>query len=473
MTTDAKPRFRVQAGTADSFVNFQAKVGWGAGNQGDYSGYQLTYISRNRVQLEAMYRGSWIVGQAVDAVAEDMTRAGITIHSDLPPDQIETLGQDLRRMNIWPQLASVIKWARLYGGAVGLMLIDGQHLASPLRPETIARGQFRGILPLDRWQVQPSMTDLVEDYGPHLGQPRYYDVVAAGGGLPAGRIHYSRLIRFDGVELPWWQRQAENGWGLSVVERLYDRLIAFDSSTLGAAQLAYKAHLRVMKIDGLRDLIASGGKAMDALTEWLKFVRLGQTNEGLTVVDAKDEFQTHAYTFTGLDSLLLQFGQQLSGALQIPLVRLFGQSPAGLNSTGESDLRMYYDAIKQQQEGRLGLPMDTLLDVMCRSSLGIEPPASFAYSFNPLWQLSDAEKATTGKAITEAVLLGRDAGIVSDQVALRELRQQSRVTGMWTNITDEDIAAAEDRPLPPIEALPPVADPKPTEEPDAPPQADD
>ena len=30
-----------------------------------------------------------------------------------------------------------------------------------------------------------------------------------------------------------------------------------------------------------------------------------------------------------------------SGALQIPLVRLMGQSPAGLNSAGESDLRTY------------------------------------------------------------------------------------------------------------------------------------
>ncbi|MDR0067321.1 DUF1073 domain-containing protein, partial [Acinetobacter sp. 11520] len=85
--------------------------------------------------------------------------------------------------------------------------------------------------------------------------------------------------------------------------------------------------------------------------------RQWQSNEGLTLMDADDTYEAHQYNFSGLDNILLQFGQQISGATGIPLVRLFGQSPAGLNATGESDLANYYDNINQQQEGRLRTPL--------------------------------------------------------------------------------------------------------------------
>jgi len=32
--------------------------------------------------------------------------------------------------------------------------------------------QFKGLLVLDRWQVAPSLTDLVSDIGPDLGMPK-------------------------------------------------------------------------------------------------------------------------------------------------------------------------------------------------------------------------------------------------------------------------------------------------------------
>ena len=53
--------------------------------------------------------------------------------------------------------------------------------------------------------------------------------------------------------------------GMSVVERIWDRLTAFDSATVGAAQLVYKAHLRTYSVEKLRELIALGGPAFEAL----------------------------------------------------------------------------------------------------------------------------------------------------------------------------------------------------------------
>jgi len=310
--------------TIDSFVNFNARVGIGANNQSNGSTYRFDFVSRNRVQMEAMYRTSWIAGKAVDCVADDMTRAGIEITSNgLKPDDIEHINNAFDTLEIWNGLRDTIKWARLYGGAIGVLMIDGQDISTPLRIDTIQKDQFKGLLVLDRWLVQPSLEDLVTEMGPSIGLPRYYSVIADAMALRNQKIHYSRVIRLEGLRLPYWQRVSENLWGQSVCERLWDRLVAFDSTTQGAAQLVYKAHLRTYKVKDLRSIIALGGKAFEGLVKQIEQIRIWQSNEGLTLMDDSDTFETHSYSFAGIDNVLLQMGQQLSGAIDVPLTAIF------------------------------------------------------------------------------------------------------------------------------------------------------
>jgi len=436
--------------TGDSFQNFASKVGIGTDNQSSGSTYGFNPISRNRGLLEWMYRGSWICGKVVDCPADDMTRAGIEMTGDIHPDDIDKIHNGLNETATWSGINSTAKWGRLYGGAIGVMLIDGQKPDTPLRTEAVSKGAYKGLLVLDRWMVQPNYSELVTEFGPDLGKPKFYETVVEGFAIPKMRIHYSRCLRIDGVDLPFWQKITENLYGMSVLERLYDRLVAFDSTTQGAAQLVYKAHLRTLSVEGLRNIIAAGGKALEGLVGQVEMMRRYQTNEGVSLIDAKDKFETHQYTFSGLDQVLLAFGQQLSGAADIPLTRLFGQSPAGMNATGESDMRNYYDGINQQQELRLRRPMTTLLDVQARS-VGVTLPDGWGFKFNPLWQLSDEEKANIADKVSTAVDRMESAGVISPKIALKELKQSSRVTGIFSNITDEDINAASDDPPPPDE----------------------
>lgn len=439
--------------TADSFQNFAARVGLGAGSQHDQSTYSPNYLSRNRIRLESMYRSSWVVGQAVDVVADDMTREGINMRGLDAPEDGEEIQQELDRLQVWGKLNKTIKWSRLYGGAIAVMLIDGQNVSTPLNIKTIGKDQFKGLLVLDRWMVTPTLNDLVTDYGPDYGMPRFYDVITDSVGLCNQRVHYSRVVRMDGVELPYWQAIAENLWGQSVIERLEDRLTIFDSATLGAGQLVYKAHLRTYKVKGLRSIIAAGGKLYDALVKQIEQIRMWQSNEGMTLMDAEDTFETHQYSFSGLDDLLIQFGQQISGALGIPLVRLFGQSPAGMNSTGESDLSNYYDNINQQQEGRLRTPLQTLIEVISLSKLGKSLPDSFKFDFASLWQIDEKVKAEVANTIVQAVTTAEENGLISRSTALKELRQSSEVTGVFSHISDEEIENADDDPPAPRSEL--------------------
>lgn len=445
----ATPRWQ----TGDSFQNLKSRLGYGAGSQQDGAGFGFDFISRNRTQLEAAYQSNWMCSVAVDLKAEDMTREGMDIYSTLDPDGIEQIHNEWDGLELWDRLCDTIKWSRLYGGALAVMLIDGQKMDTPLRLDAIGKGQFRGLMVLDRWLVQPTLQDLVTEYSPDLGMPKYYDVVADSMALQRQRIHHSRVIRIDGQDLPYWRKLSENLWGVSVLEKVWDRIVAFDSATEGAAQLIYKAHLRTYKVADLRAIIGAGGPAFEGLLKQIDMIRQFQSNEGLTLMDATDEFETHSYSFAGLSDMIIQFGQQLSGAVQIPMVRLFGQSPAGLNSTGESDLKTYYDDVSRQQNRKLRSGVMKLVDIVCRSALGKELPEGTTIKFRPLYQMSAQEKATVAQSITDAVGKVFDAGIIDRDTALKELRQSAETTGVFSNISDEDITEAESDPPPGSESL--------------------
>lgn len=172
--------------TADGYNNFTAKLGTNTQNIQTGGTYVPGYITRNRVMLEFAYRSSFLVGAGVDSMADDMTRKGISISSKLEPGQkgkVETFWDDFA---IWDGVNDVLKWSRLYGGAILVMLIDGQDMSTPLNIDRIKEGQFKGVMALDRWMVNPSYNHLVTDYGPEFGKPKFYKVVVNQQGIPPG-----------------------------------------------------------------------------------------------------------------------------------------------------------------------------------------------------------------------------------------------------------------------------------------------
>lgn len=437
-----------QQATQDSYQNAMLKLGMGADNPLSASTYGFNPITRIRTLLEWIYRGSWLGGIAVDIVADDMTRAGIEINSEMDPESQDNLRKAETKYNFWGSLNETIKWSRLYGGCIMVALIDGQDLSTPYREELpLMPGQLKGFLVLDKWMVEARLEQLVSEYGPDLGLPMWYRVSSDAPALRGQNIHYSRVLRMAGVDLPYWQRVQENLWGLSVFERLYDRMVALDSSTQGAAQLVYKSFLRTYKMAGMTDLLSTGGDiGIATMMKKMDMVRRFQSNEGLTVIDGKDDVTTQINgSFSGISDVILQMEQQISGTLQIPLVRMLGQSPAGLNSTGESDLRTYYDGINAQQERTVRRPVDRMLRMMAQSE-AISLPNDFNWSFRTLWQLDEGQKSEIASRDATSIAEMVEAQLIDTATGMKELKQQSRVTGRFDNITDEAIKTAEMEP---------------------------
>ena len=424
--------------TADGYNNFTAKLGNNTQNIQTGGSYTPGYITRNQVMLEFAYRSSFLVGAGVDAMADDMTRKGINISSKLDPGQKGKIEKFWDDAAIWDGLNDNLKWSRLYGGSILVVMIEGQDMSSPLKLDRIKEGQFKGVMVLDKWMVNPSYYDLVTDYGPEFGKPKFYKVVVNQQGIPPWKIHHSRVIRMEGDTLPFQQAQTENGWGMSVVERIFERIEAFDTATVGTTQLIHKAHLRTYSIEKLRDILAKGGDLEKGFMKHMDMIREFQTIEGMTLMDSRDTFQTHSYSFAGIADVMLRFAEQVSGATGIPLVRLFGQSPSGF-STGDGDLENYYSRVNSLQERRLRRHIRWLLDISWRSLFGEPLPDDFSFEFNKLWEMSDTDRATMASNYTTALATAVRDLDMPRAAALSDLRNLSDVIGIGGSITDEDI----------------------------------
>lgn len=443
----------IRSRALDAFSNVLARLGAGTPNLLEGTEYSLQRMSRDFNTLNALYRESWIVRRIIDVIPADMLKNWITITSGLDPDVEKRLSLTLRRTQLIDKLKRGMQWGRLYGGALGVMLVkhQGYDLSQPLQLDWIMPGDFAGLLIFNRWNgVNPS-SELIEDISdPDYGYPKYYTVTdPAGGG--SVKIHHSRVIRFTGNTLPFWEEIAEMQWGASVVESIFDELRKRDNVSWNIAQLTFMANIRVLKMQDLGQLLAATDNESQAeLLRTLEAQNMLLNNMGMQVMDAADGLETHQYTFGGLADCYQQFIMDISGAAEIPVTRLFGRSPSGLNATGESDLQNYYDMIAEKQESYLRPILNKVLPPFVISTLG-SLPDDFDFEFDPVAEPSDKERADLAKCGTDNVVAAYNAGLISQRTALKELKQQSERTGVWTNITDEDIERASDSVEPPGE----------------------
>ena len=429
--------------TADSFQNVLARLGVGMPSLLEATSYPLTRLTQDYTTLNSLYRNHWIVRKIVDVIPEDMCKNWIKLKTQVAPEQLSKLEKVLRRTQTKARILEGLKWGRLYGGAAGIILLDGEsaYMDEPLDYRFIMPGSYKGLLILDRWSGISPELELVSDItSPDFGLPKYYQMTLQDGRML--RVHHSRVLRFTGNALPLWEAWAEQQWGASVVESVFDELKKRDNTSFNIANLVFLANLRIYKT-GMTDLLSLGDTQLQQdFHNVMQTINWMMNNSGLTIIGKDDEFDSKQYTFTGLNDVYESFMLDIAGACEIPVTRLFGRSPAGFNATGESDLTNYYDSIEEKQEAYLAPILDKLLPVIALSTWGMVPD-DLDYEFNPLRKADPKENADLAKSMTESVITVFNANLISQQTALKELRQQSEMTGMWSNITDEDIAGAD------------------------------
>lgn len=432
--------------TMDGFSNPLARLGDGTPNLLNGTVYSMKRLTRDFMLLNSLYRENWIIKRIINTIPSDMLKNWITITTEVSPDVLRKIDIELRRTQLIKKLNKGLRWGRLYGGAIGLMLIKGQgdNLSEPLSLEQMVPGDFCGLMILDRWNgVNPSLEVVDDISSPEFGLPKYYDVTDTTTDATV-RVHHSRVVRFIGDELPYWEAQMEQQWGASIIESVFDDLKKRDNVSWNIAQLTFMANLRVLKMQDMGQLLSAvDAQSQKELYDTIQKQNWLMSNMGIQIMDAADSLETHPYSFSGISDVYKDFMMDLSGAAQIPATKLYGRSPEGMNATGDSDLQNYYDMIGEQQESNLRPILNKLLPPICMSVFGAVPD-DLDFEFDPVSEPSDQERSDLAKSGTENVVTALNAGLVSKRTALKELKQQSERTGVWTNITDEDILKASD-----------------------------
>lgn len=432
--------------TRDSFQNPLTRSGIFMPNALEATRYPLTRFSWDWLTINSLYRSHWIVKRIINTIPADMMKNGYKIISQIPPDAIDKISRVERKTSTTARIMEGLQLGRLYGGAGALILLRGQEdeLDQPLRLDEIMPGDYKGLLVLDRWTGISPENELIGDMDDaDFGMPDFYDITCDL--YPKGiRVHHSRILRFIGQPLPYYEKQAENYWGASELEHVIDELKKRDNVSWNIAMLTFMANLRVMKMEGMSQLLAAGSEqAQRDLYNTIQGMNAMMNNNSIQILGENDSFETHQYTFGGIADTYDRFMMDVAGAAETPVTKLFGRSPAGMNATGESDMQNYYDTIEEKQESVLRPIYDKLLPIMAMSALGAVPD-DLDFEFNAVRRPDEDEMSDLASKNTDSVTKAFQAGLISQRTALKELRSQSEITGMWTNITDEDIEKADD-----------------------------
>ena len=409
-------------------------------------------VTRNPELLTNAYRESWLAKRIIDTPSEDMTRSWYQLTAAMSKEDREAMARLEARHSIKQEMTNAIRWARLYGGSLALMVIRGEErrLEEPLDTGLLMPGCFQGLLVLDRTQgIEPSNeleTDLDD---PDFGLPMYYTVDLGYAEARTVKIHHSRVLRFVGRELPAAETIRESYWGASELEHIWEELMKRNSTSANIAELVFQANITTLKIGDLGEKL--GMETDDRREEVYRALSLEnhlRTSFGVQLLSSTDDMDRQSYNFAGLPEIYAQFMMDMSGAAEIPATKLFGRSPQGMNSTGESDLQNYYEMIASLQERMLRPALERLLPVMAASCLS-EIPEDFQFVFEPISPRTAAEQMRIAKEHTELVMTALEKGAITVAEARKELKNFSRRTGVFADLDEggeDDAGRYEEKP---------------------------
>lgn len=433
--------------TNDSFSNLWANLGLGSDSLLQKTEYPLTRRTNDFNLMTSLYRGNWLVQNIVRMVPEDICKNWFKLKGKLEKDEADAWTMMERTTQIKKRMIDGLSWGRLYGGAIGIILIEGQQedLDKPLKLDEIALNSFKGLYIVDRWtSVTPSIKLTDDITNENFGLPESYNVNDSSGNVIAN-IHNTRIVRFIGRELPAYEKIANEYWGESEIEAVYNEIVKRDNTSENIANLVFKANLSVQEIENLNQIFAVGGtQAQKRFWDVIQAQAILESNFGIKAIEKGEGYRHEQYNFAGLPDVYNSIMMDVSGATHIPVTKLFGRSPAGLNATGESDMQNYYEFLEKTRSESVDPIINKLLPIMQMSCFGTVKQ-DVSYEWEPLKAQDDLEKAQLSGQYSQEVIGAYQAGIITQKAALKELSSLSEKYNVFTNITDEDIDRAKDK----------------------------
>jgi hypothetical protein len=289
---------------------------------------------------------------------------------------------------------------------------------------------------------------------PLFGEPEYYTLTGFADDSTADppKVHASRVLRFDGTDLPSDSRRgtwSTGGlWGDPVYLRVRDALRDFDGGYDAAATLLDNFTQTVWGLPGVGRMIAEGKEELiQRRAGTIDFVR-SVVNAVIVDTEVGETFERKATPIEGLPELLDRNGIRLAASSSMPLTLLLGLAPKGFATEDKSGQENWDDIVSARQELELRPGLDHLIGLILASQAGPSSgrvPDTWHIDFAPLTQPTDIEIAGVRKTIAEAdaIYLDREVVSVEEIAASRFGGDGYSIETQLDQAAREEYAAAE------------------------------
>jgi len=359
-----------------------------------------------------LWIGDDIAARVIETIPRETLRQGFSVkiqHEDGKVEETQQLSEELQArledLGAEDALYTALCYERAYGGAAIWPVTNDQQesLAQPLDPTKAIEYTSLIVFQPNELQARTYYDDIRE---PRFGEPKTYTVAPrhAGGSAPNFEIHESRLVIFPGARVSRENLPgARPGWGYSALSRMVHVLRDFNSACDGASALIADMSQGVFKMSGLIAALASD--QADAIKARMQMMDISRSMVRALLLDKEsgEEFERKSTPLTGLPELIDKFMLRLAAACDMPVTLLMGQSPSGMNATGESDRIFFYNRVAQAQR-RLRPRLEHLVRLLFLSPNGPtngREPEVWCVEFAPLWQPSEKEIMETRRVQAE------------------------------------------------------------------------
>ena len=365
-------------------------------------------------ELTAIHESGGIGGKVIDCVADDLTRKWRTVTI---PDEDSKPFYDLEAaLNAQQVIGDLVRWSRLYGGAVVVVEIDGDDPAQELIESTLSPVKpITRLRALGRHELSSANRDR------KTGRPASYLVSGTGE-----TFHPSRVLGpLDGIPRTITGLYSAGGFGESILKRCYHSLVAEATAAMGISHVLHEMKQDVISIKNLSAHLDGGALQTAFERRWALASQLKSLVNAILIDADTETFVTRdsSAALSGAAPLLERFANRIAAETDIPMTRLFGQLASGLSTSGATNQQDYYDMLTAFRITRLQSVLSRLDTLLCLSVFG-RVPDGFEVTWPPFRELSETEQADKDYKDSQTAEVYLRNGIIVPAHVARDIADQ-------------------------------------------------
>ena len=395
----------------------------------------------SEAELEALYYDP-LCRRVIDIYAEAAVTEQPTIKLGEETEDydgiLKSFENYLEEIDFYAYIEETLKLQRIYGGAaLFLVLDDGLEPSEPVVPERV-RG-IADLVPLSRREIVPHDYNYLNYRKPELYRISTSKAVTTENDLNYLLVHNSRVLRLDGLYLPWRQRLLNEGWGQSYLQPFYEVWKRYRGATDGMATMLNEMDLFVHKIPGLASKVTAGNEK--ALKTRLEANALARSLYGGMALDTEEEVSFASRSLGGAQEIFDRLTDDLVAAADMPKTLLFGTSPAGgLSESGKYEDKSWAASVERFQTHSLRQPLNQFFQLVMAMPEGPtqgQVPEEWSVYFPPYYSESDSDKAELRSKVANTDKLYVEMGVLT-AIEVRKARFSGTEYSIETVLQEEE-----------------------------------